>query len=306
MNDASNVIISNNQSDLTRIKFAKANNKITTIVNVGDIIQKNNLQKSKINNSKQNSNEINYKEKKLDSSQNPKQINNYENNNINNNIQKNLNNSISFIEKNYFFLKLSRYCPLKVKIVIIIFHLICSILFLFINIYDYIIYWKNENYLRNKDCLINGTIIFIFQIIASLCILFFLFIIFFLNQGENHKFIISSILFIIIFSFLRIYIFLKRVKIQLSILLNLVYSISIFLINLVLFMFLMIISRKKKNVLQNIDEILYFTENNNNMQTQKKEKDINYNNNSPNTNILKKAKKSIQLVEDDNDIKKKN
>ena len=32
MNDASNVIITNNQSDLTRIKFGQMNNKITNVV----------------------------------------------------------------------------------------------------------------------------------------------------------------------------------------------------------------------------------------------------------------------------------
>ena len=67
---------------------------------------------------------------------------------------------------------------------------------------------------------------------------------------------------------------------------------------------MMIINKKKKNVLQNIDEIVYFTENN--MQTQKKEKDINSLDNSPDKNIFKKMVKSVKLVEDDNDIKNKN
>ena len=66
----------------------------------------------------------------------------------------------------------------------------------------------------------------------------------------------------------------------------------------------MLMNKKKKNVLQNIDEIVYFTENN--MPTQKKEKDINYMNNSPNNNILKKEAKSAQLVEEDNENKNKN
>lgn len=289
MNDASNAIITNNHSDLTKIKFAKANKKISTIINVTDIIQKNIPQKSKFNYNNQN-NEININEKKIDFSPTKKTPNNNAKNKINNNNQKNVNTSFSLMEKNnFFFLKLNRYCPLKVKISFIIFYLIFSTLFLLINLYDYIIYWKNQNYYINKECLINIPIFFIFQLIISLCILFFLFIIFFLNQGENHKFIISSILFIILFSSMRIYIFLKKLKLQISILLNLIYSISIFLINLFLLMFIMVLNKKKKNVLQNIDEIVNFTENN--IQTQKKEKDIKYINNSPNTNILKNGYK---------------
>ena len=47
MNDASNVIITNNQSNITQIKFGKMNNKISNIVNVSELVQKNNPSKSK-------------------------------------------------------------------------------------------------------------------------------------------------------------------------------------------------------------------------------------------------------------------
>ena len=187
---------------------------------------------------------------------------------------KNLNTSISFVEKNYFFLKLNRLCPIKVKFSILVI------------------------------LLTNNCIIFVLQITGSLSMILFLFIIFFINQGENHNFIISSIVFIIIFSFIRIIIFVKNIKKTTSILLNLVYSMLIFIINIILLMIIMIMNKKKKNVLQNIDEIVYFTENN--MPTQKKEKDINYMNNSPNNNILKKVRKTVKLVEDEKDIKNKN
>ena len=66
----------------------------------------------------------------------------------------------------------------------------------------------------------------------------------------------------------------------------------------------MLMNKKKKNVLQNIDEIVYFTENN--MPIQKKENDINFINNSPKNNILKKGAKSAQFVEEDNENKNKN
>ena len=309
MNDASNVIITNNQSDLTRIKFAKMNNKISTVVNISEIIQKSNQLKP-INNNKisKNSEKSNNYQKNEPLSNKKSLIDNEKNINQNNKEQKNLNVSISFIEKNYFFLKLNRYCPIKIKILILILFLICSILFFSINIYDYIIYWKNEKHHNNKDnnkeWLSNNYIIFILQIIGSLFLLFFLCIIFFINQGESHNFIITCIISIIIFSSLRIFVFFKTIKIFITIFFNLIYSIFILLTNIVLLTIIMIINKKKKNVLQNIDEIVYFTENN--MQTQKKEKDINSLDNSPDKNILKKMAKSVKLVEDDNDIKNKN
>ena len=303
MNDASNVIITNNQSDLTRIKFAKANNKISTVVNVSEIVQKTNQLKSMNNNNTKNANK-NINHHKNDISPNKNSLNGIEKNIIQNKEQKNLNTSINFIEKNYFFLKLNRFCPLKIRIFILIIFLFCSILFLCINTYDYIIYWKNEKNHNNKEWLSNNYIIFLSQIIGSLFMLFFYFIIFFINQGENHNFIISSIISIIIFSTMKIFIFIKNIKISISIIFNLFYSLFILLINIILLMLMMVINKKKKNVLHNIDEIVYFTENN--MQTQKKGKDINNINNSPNNNILKKATKSVQLVEDDNDLKNKN
>ena len=302
MNDASNVIITNHQSDITRIKFGQRNNKITNVVNVTDIVQKNNQLKSKNNNINKTI-ENNKDNHNKDFCQNKKSYTNNDKTKINQNEQKILNTSISFIEKNYYFLKLSRYCSLKVKIIILALFLICGFLFLGINLHDYIIYWKYEKNV-NKELLSNNLIIFLLQLLDSLGLLFFLCIIFFLNQGESHNFIIASFISIIIFSSLKIYIFIKHIKISLSILLNLIYSIIIFLISIILFLIVMLMNKKKKNVLQNIDEIVYFTENN--MPTQKKEKDINYMNNSPNNNILKKEAKSAQLVEEDNENKNKN
>ena len=301
MNDASNVVITNNQSDLTRIKFEQMNNKITNVVNITQIVQKNSQSKSKNNNNKTIEN--NKAKQKMDFFQNKKSHINNDKTKNNQNEQKILNTSISFIENNYYFLKLSRYCSLKIKIIIIAFFLICSFLFFGINIYDYIIYWKYENYV-NKELLSNNLIIFLLQLLDSIGLLFFLCIVFFLNQGENHNFIIASIIFIIIFSSIKIYIFIKHIKISLFILLNLIYSIIIFLICIILFLIIMLMNKKKKNVLHNIDEIVYFTENN--MPTQKKEKDLNCNNNSPNNNILKKGSKKAQLVEEDNESKNKN
>ena len=310
MNDASNVVITNNNhSDITRIKFGKINNKITNIVNVSELVQKTNQSKSKANatyNNQNIKNSININaQKKIDSFRNKKSNNNNKKPNTNKNKleQKNLNTSISFVEKNYFFLKLNRCCPVKVKFLILVMFLFYNIFFLGINVYDYIICIKNEKYDIDKDWLINNFIIFILQITGSLIMLLFLFVLFFINQGENHNFIISSIIFIIIFSSFRIVIFLKNIKKSISIILNLVYSICICIINVILLMIINLINKKKKNVLQNIDEIVYFTENN--MPTQKKEKDINYMNNSPNNNILKKVSKKVKLVEDDIDIKNK-
>ena len=108
MNDASNVIITNNQSDITRIKFGKMNNKISNIVNVSELVQKNNPSKSKSKTTYNNQNieknvNIN-KPKKLDSLRS-KKLNTINNKKSKNKLEsKNLNTSISFVEKNYFYI----------------------------------------------------------------------------------------------------------------------------------------------------------------------------------------------------------
>ncbi len=129
MNDASNIIITNNKSDLTYIKFNKMNNKAKSPVNISEVIQKINQSKSKNNNNHSNGNGNN-KPKNINNNFSIRQKNNNDKNNQNNNAQINLNVSINFTGKNYFFLKLNRYFSTKVKIIILIIFLICSVIFL--------------------------------------------------------------------------------------------------------------------------------------------------------------------------------
>ena len=300
MNDASNIIITNNQSKITRVKFGKFNSKKSNPNDISNIAPK-------INNTNSNNKEIQNKNKLSTQKSNNKNGNNNININANNNNnidQQNMNVSQSFIEKNYFFTLLYRCFPTKIKIFTLIFFLICSTVFLGINLVDYINFWKkNKLYIRDL-WLINNIVVFTLQIISSFGILFFQCIMYIVNQGEYQNFTIISIIFIIAFSSLRIFIFVKHTNLSLSILIDLIYSIFIFLINIVFLMLIMLTNKKKKNVLQNIDEIVNFTENN--MQTQKKEKVMNINtlNNSPNLNILKKEIKSVQLIEEDKETKK--
>mgnify|MGYP006873129813 CR=1 FL=1 len=297
MNDASNIIITNNQSNITRVKFGKLNNKKSSTNDKSSVTQKT-------NNSNFNNKEIQNKNKI--STQKSINKNGNKNINVNNNNldQQNMNVSQCFIEKNYFFTLLYRCFPTKIKIFTLIFFLICSTIFLGINLFDYVNFWKNNKLYISELWLMNNIVVFTLQIISSFGILFFQCIMFIINQGEYQNFTIISIIFIIVFSSLRIFIFVKHTNLSLSILIDLIYSIFIFLINIIFLMLIMLTNKKKKNVLQNIDEIVNFTENN--MQTQKKEKETNMNtlNNSPNINILKKEIKSVQLVEEDKETKK--
>jgi hypothetical protein len=300
MNDASNIIITNNQSNITRVKFGKLNNKKSSTNDKSNIAPK-------ISNSNSNNIDIQNKNKISTQKSNNRNGNNNININANNNNnlhQQNMNVSQCFIENNYFFTLLYRCFPTKTKIFTLIFFLICSTVFLGINLFDYINFWKKNKLYISELWLINNIVVFTLQIIFSFGILFFQCIMYIINQGEYQNFTIISIIFIIVFSSLRIFIFVKHTNLSLSILIDLFYSIFIFLINIVFLMLIMLTNKKKKNVLQNIDEIVNFTENN--MQTQKKEKEMNMNtlNNSPNLNILKKEIKSVQLVEEDKETKK--
>ena len=300
MNDASNIVITNNQGNITKVKFGKLNTKKTNTNDKSSIV-------SKTNNSNSNNNGIQNKNKMITQKSNNKNDLYTNNNNVNNNNnlnQQNMNVSQCFIEKNYYFTLLYRCFPTKIKIFTLIFFLICSTIFLGINLFDYINFWKNNKLYISELWLINNIVVFTLQIIFSFGILFFQCIMFIINQGEYQNFTIISIIFIIVFSSLRIFVFVKHTNLSLSILIDLIYSIFIFLINIVFLMLIMLNNKKKKNVLQNIDEIVNFTENN--MQTQKKEKEMNMNtlNNSPNLNILKKEIKSVQLVEEDKETKK--
>ena len=141
---------------------------------------------------------------------------------------------------------MNRCCSLKIKIIILVYFLFYSFLFLSLNIYDYIIYWKDQKHYNIKEQLSNNYVIFILQIFSSVTMLLFLLIILFINQGENHNYIISSIIAIIIFSLAKIFFYIKTIKISITIIFNLIYSILILSTNIILLILMMVIKKKRK------------------------------------------------------------
>jgi len=142
MNDASNIIITNNQSKITRVKFGKFNSKKSNPNDISNIAPK-------INNTNSNNKEIQNKNKLSTQKSNNKNGNNNININANNNNnidQQNMNVSQSFIEKNYFFTLLYRCFPTKIKIFTLIFFLICSTVFLGITFLITSIFGKKINF----------------------------------------------------------------------------------------------------------------------------------------------------------------
>ena len=176
---------------------------------------------------------------------------------------------------------------------------------LIINIFDFMLNIANKIQFN----FMNKIIVFVFQIIGILMMLSFHIIMLLISPKYNHYFLYISIVFVIVLTAIRIFIFIKNQKIQFYIIINLIYSLFISVINVAFLILTFFSDKKKKHFLQNIEEIMNFT--GNNQQTQKKENDINISNKNKlvnninqnfNNNIIIKG---VQLVEDERENNKK-
>ena len=322
MIDGSNFVITNNQSDISHLKIGKLN--ITKENNLSKLLKQKNYEtnyetkhnKPNMSTSlNHNLNILDRRSEKIEHSQNiesqnktntPKKQNIPTKKNINvENNNNDLNLSLETKSNKLYLIKLSRFFSNRKKIIISIFLIIYNMIILIINIFDFMLNIANKIQFN----FMNKIIVFVFQIIGILMMLSFHIIMLLISPKYNHYFLYISIVFVIVLTAIRIFIFIKNQKIQFYIIINLIYSLFISVINVAFLILTFFSDKKKKHFLQNIEEIMNFT--GNNQQTQKKENDINISNKNKlvnninqnfNNNIIIKG---VQLVEDERENNKK-
>ena len=161
---------------------------------------------------------------------------------------------------NIYYLRLNRCLTAKVKKIILLVLLIISIFFLFISIFDIINTIKKSNFYKENKFLMNYFVVFFTQSAYSLSLLCFQGLIMILEPRDNLLFNIVSLIFIFIVITLRTVLVIKNDDKNSTLLFNFLSCFCLTFINLALFLITLKILKMKKNVQQNIEEIINFTD----------------------------------------------
>lgn len=216
-----------------------------------------------MNKEKIKTNEEKFKDSKEQTMEIKSEINNNQNQNVTYPRTKNesLRDSVfNFKDNRKYYLKINRCLTAKFKKMILIIFLIISICFIFISIFDIINSIRKTSFFKENKFLINNLIVFMIQIAYALSLLLFQGITILLEPKENLIFNITSILLISIIIILRTVLVIKNDDKNGTMLFNFICSLCLTLINLGIFLITLKILKMKKNVQQNIDEILNYTD----------------------------------------------
>ena len=161
---------------------------------------------------------------------------------------------------NIYYLRINRCLTAKVKKIILLVLLIISIFFLFISIFDIINTIKKSNFYKENKFLMNYFVVFFPQSAYSLSLFWFQGLIIILEPKDNLLFNIVSLIFIFIVITLRTVLVIKNDDKNSTLLFNFLSCFCLTFINLALFLITLKILKMKKNVQQNIEEIINFTD----------------------------------------------
>jgi hypothetical protein len=212
--------------------------------NNSEVFRHMNLQKIKIN-------EVKDQQMKIQTdSQNNQNQNTTEANLKNNNLMQ---STFNFADNKNYYLRINRCLTAKIKKIILIIFLIISTLFVFLSIFDILNY-------KNIKFIMNNLIIFIFQLAYALSLLLFQGLTIILQPKDNIIFNIISVLFISLIVILRTVLVIKNDNKKITMLLNFMCSFCLTFINIGIFFITLKILKMKKNVQQNIEEIINFTD----------------------------------------------
>ena len=167
-----------------------------------------------------------------------------------------------------FFSKINRCFSDRVIMIITVIMLLFSILLLTFSILDFI---KMMKYRENKNYFMNNILFFIFDVINISSILFYHIMNYFLKPKLTHNIIILLILLFVIIGIIRCLQFVKKNDNMFAIIINLSQNFMANLINGLTLFFFFIDSKKRKNAMHGIEEIINFTELNANIKTKKED-----------------------------------
>jgi hypothetical protein len=165
--------------------------------------------------------------------------------------------SIIAINKNTVY-KIKKLCTIKTRRIYNIVVLIFGILLILISIYD-LLNFKKE---KNKTILLKKWYIFIFEILSGIMRIGFFFLNIFVikeKKTKNPIILLLNIILIVLFLLIIIIFSIGRAKITERVI-NLDYCLFLFLSSLASILNIKAEVKKKKNEMQNIEEIINFTE----------------------------------------------
>ncbi len=227
-----------------------------------------------------------------------------ENNIINNNnkFDKSKRDNLSTISNVFAFNnnineKIKKFCNVQIKRIYNIFILIFSLFLIIISSYD-LFYLNRKN---KKDYFIKKWYIILFEILLGFMRISFFFLnIFVIKEKRIKNIIILSLNSILIILYLLvIIIFIIRKYNLLERIINLNFCLFLFLSSLVSILYIKIEVKKKKNVMQNIEEIINFTEINQQGNQKKFEKGVFESFNNRGKNELVEESKDEHLERND-------
>ena len=217
-----------------------------------------------------------------------------------------IHSTFNFMDNKNYYLKISRCLTARIKKIILIIFIIISILFILISIFDIINSIKNTSFYKNKKFLMNNIFIFIIHLAYILSLLLFQGLNILLEPKENFIFNIISILLISIILILRTVLVIKNDNKDITLLLNFLCCIFLAFLNSIIFVITLKILKMKKNVQQNIEEIINFTDilqATNSKINEKKDNQLMFNTsaeNKPEINNIDNKKGISALVEENN------
>ena len=172
-----------------------------------------------------------------------------------------MQSTVNFVDnRHYYYLSINRCLTTGIKKIVLIILLVISICFVFISIFDLINSFKKILSFEEKIILMNNIIVFIIQTFYAFSLLFFQGLAIILDQKENLIFNIISILLISIIIILRTVLVVQNNNKNSTMIINFFCSLCLTLINLGIFLITLKILKMKRNVKENIEEIINFTD----------------------------------------------
>lgn len=184
--------------------------------------------------------------------------------------------------------KINRIFSDKIIIIIIIIMLLFSILLLMFSILDFIKIMKSKS---NKNLFMSNILFFILDVINISSILAYHMMNYLLKPKEVHNIILLLIIILFIFSIMRCFQYVKKNEDMFAAIINLGQNFFANLINCLTLFFFFIDSKKRKNAMHGIEEIINFTELNANVNSKKE--------NGLQLDIMSNKDKPTALVEEE-------
>lgn len=172
-----------------------------------------------------------------------------------------MQSTASISDNTQYYSKINRFLTARMKKNILIAFLCLSVCFVLISAFDILNYTQQIVLMNDNQLLMNNLIVFFFQIIHAMLLIFFQGVKIILEKKENLYFNIISIVFIsLIITFRTIIVAKNSENYYRNIIFNFLCSLCLALINLWIFLVTLKILKMKKNVQQNIEEIINFTD----------------------------------------------